>query len=337
MNVSSTGDLSRAFSLRNANSRTKQLLTVLSRELSTGMRADLPKSMGGDTRRLSGIEHRLRTLDTLGRNCAEAGGRLNAGQTAMTGMQAISSGVGAALLATSMMTGAQLVETRLADARANLDTTIGLLNTGYGGEFVFAGSRSTTRPLADGAELLAAVEAAVTGLSDINDLIVAVDSFFDAAAGSGGFTDLAYRGGAESRGPVIVSPERAVDSQLTAASQPFRDLLKGLVLASLVAQGTVGTSDTDRLAAVQAAGSRILAADDSITRARSDMGVLQETVELARTRNVAEVSSLQIARGEIVSADPYEAAAALTEAQVQLETLYAVTARLSQLSLAKRL
>lgn len=337
MSLASIGDLSRAFSLRTANSRAKSLLVTLSRELSTGVKSDLPTAVGGDTRRLAGIEHRLRTLQAMGRNCEEAGGRLDAGQAAIAGMQAISSGAGTALLGASMMAGTKTVDVLLLDARADLDATIGLLNTRYAGEFVFSGARPDQRPVADAAVLLAEVGAAVTGLTDMQDIIAAVDAFFDAPAGGGGYLDRAYLGGAEGPGPVSVSPERSIDNDLTAASRPFRDLLKGLTLAALAAEGVVGTTAVERLAAAQAAGARTLAASDGLTHARSAQGILEETVELARMRNTAETSSLQIARNRIVSADPYETAAALSEAQVQLESLYAITARLSQLSLAKRL
>ena len=40
-------------------------------------------------------------------------------------------------------------------ARANLEASLGLLNTQYAGEFVFAGSRPDTPPVADAAGLLA--------------------------------------------------------------------------------------------------------------------------------------------------------------------------------------
>lgn len=330
------GDLSRAFSLRSANSRAKGLLATLSRELSTGLKSDLPKVLGGDTRRLSSMEHRLRTLGSLQQNCHEVGGRLDAGQAAMAGMQTIASRVGTALLGTSMMAGTPSMNALLTDARAGLDAVIGLLNTEFAGEFVLAGARVTTRPVADSGLMLTELADAISGLTDIDDIIAGVDAFFDAPAGGGGFIDRLYSGSAGA-GPVNVSPERTISSELTAVAQPFRDLLKGLALAGLVAEGIVGVSDSERLAAAKAAGSRIVASEGGLIDAQTAHGVLQEAVEQARSRNAAEVSSLQIARTEVAGVDSYEVAAALAEVQVQLESLYAVTARLSQLSLAKRL
>lgn len=338
MPVSSTvGDLSRALTLRLASGRTKERMTILSRELSTGRRADLPAGLGGDTRQLASVEHRLQILEISRRNSAEIGGRLEASQTAMEALHDIASGLGTSLLATAMANNSQAIETALVGARGNFDAAVGLLNTSFGGEYIFAGARTTTRPLARPDEIINAVTTAVSGLTDLDDVIAAVGLFFDAAAGAGGFVDLNYAGSASGWGPVAVAPDRSVGSDITAAAPEFRDLLKGLALAALVAEGVVSADPSSSLRALQSAGNTVLGADDRVTHLRARQGVVQETVELARTRNESEMSALQIARNELIRVDEYETATALSEAQTLLETLYTVTARLSQLSLARRL
>lgn len=334
---SSVGDLSRAFTLRSASSRTKERLTVLSREISTGRRDDLPAALGGDTRQLASVEHRLQILETSRRNCSEVGGRLEASQTAMEGLHGIASGLGASLLGTSMTSSPQALDTALVGARGNFDAAIGLLNTSFGGEYIFAGTRTATSPVDRPDDIMSALTSAVSGLTNIDDVIATVGLFFDAPAGGGGFMDLNYNGSASGWGPVAVAPDRSVGSDITAAAPEFRDLLKGLALAALVAEGVVGSDHSSRLTAVQSAGNTILGADDRLTHLRGRQGVAQETVELARTRNEAEMSALQIARNDMIRADEYETATALSETQTLLETLYAITARLSQLSLARRL
>jgi flagellar hook-associated protein 3 FlgL len=63
------------------------------------------------------------------------------------------------------------------------------------------------------------------------------------------------------------------------------------------------------------------------------IGLHQQTVERAATANSSALATLELSRNDIRRADPYETAAALTEVQSQLESLYAVTARLSNLNL----
>ena len=63
------------------------------------------------------------------------------------------------------------------------------------------------------------------------------------------------------------------------------------------------------------------------------MAAVEGQVAAAQSRNGSESSALQIARSEMVAVDAYDAATRLTDAETRLQTLYAVTARLSSLSL----
>jgi len=65
--------------------------------------------------------------------------------------------------------------------------------------------------------------------------------------------------------------------------------------------------------------------------------VIEAQIDGATARNTAESSALELARAELIAIDPYKAATDLTSVQTQLETLYALTARLSRLSLVEYL
>ena len=75
-------------------------------------------------------------------------------------------------------------------------------------------------------------------------------------------------------------------------------------------------------------------ASNAVTGVQAKVGMSQQIVENAVARNSAERTALSIARGEILAADPYETASALTQTETSLQNLYALTARLSRLSLA---
>ena len=77
----------------------------------------------------------------------------------------------------------------------------------------------------------------------------------------------------------------------------------------------------------------MLTSDKGLAEIRAMVGGFEGQIEGARARNGAEISALQIARSEIVRVDPYEAATELQAVETQLESLYAITARLSRLSL----
>ncbi len=70
---------------------------------------------------------------------------------------------------------------------------------------------------------------------------------------------------------------------------------------------------------------------------RAVVGDAEAAIERARVRNGAELAAADLARATIVESDPFRAATDLQSVQGQLETLYAVTARLSRLSLTNYL
>jgi flagellar hook-associated protein 3 FlgL len=116
-----------------------------------------------------------------------------------------------------------------------------------------------------------------------------------------------------------------------------RDTLKGLALAAILDKGTLAGNAGERAALATRAGTVLLEASDARSALAARIGTAEERIASATTRNASETTALQIARLGIVSIDPYAAATALTEAESQLDTLYAVTARLSRLKLANYL
>ena len=66
----------------------------------------------------------------------------------------------------------------------------------------------------------------------------------------------------------------------------------------------------------------------------TDLGYAEARIEDSKVRQEAEASSLEIARNTLLGVDPFDVATRLTDAQQRLESLYAVTARLSRLTLS---
>ncbi len=77
----------------------------------------------------------------------------------------------------------------------------------------------------------------------------------------------------------------------------------------------------------------MLIAQDDVIALRADVGFVESRIEKVAARNAAEVTGLEFAKVALLEIDPYEAATRLEEAQFQLQSLYTVTVRMSQLSL----
>ena len=72
MALTSIGDMSQTLFLRRQNVETKQQITTLSAELSTGLKADVPKAVGNDFSLLSGLERGISLAQTYVRAANEA-------------------------------------------------------------------------------------------------------------------------------------------------------------------------------------------------------------------------------------------------------------------------
>jgi flagellar hook-associated protein 3 FlgL len=70
---------------------------------------------------------------------------------------------------------------------------------------------------------------------------------------------------------------------------------------------------------------------------RADLGLLENAVAQADTQNTAARAALEMARNDMLGADPYATATALQDTQTRMEMLYLMTARLARLNLAEYL
>ena len=135
---------------------------------------------------------------------------------------------------------------------------------------------------------------------------------------------------------MAIAPGETAGLDITATDPALRDTLKALVLGSLLADPGFGTPAT-RASLAQKAGESLtgLATDRATLAGR--LGSTQQRLDEAATRNSAEASALGIARNDLLSVDPYDTATRLQETETRLEMIYALTARLSRLSLLDHL
>ena len=333
MAMTSIGDLSRSLILRQANIATKAELTARARELTTGMHNDIPAALGGDTRPLSQIESRLATLEAYARNGTELSHRTDSMQRSLEAMQSVAQSLGGNLVMAGTGPSRASLTAMTAQAQAQLADVIGLINTGVGGRYLFGGTQVGTPPLPSADDLLSAARAAIGGAASTADMIAAVTAFFDAPPGGDGFADTVYQGTTTPL-TAALAPGQSVTIDANATSPAIREMLKGMTLMVLSTEAPWSGDIATQAKVVTAAGETLLGADGSLSLLRGDIGVTEGAIARAQTRNNAETAALGLARNDLVLVDKYEAAAAVTEAETQLEAIYSLTARLSRLSLA---
>ena len=188
------------------------------------------------------------------------------------------------------------------------------------------------RPLADSDTILSALSSLVASETTASGAIDAIDAWFNAPAGSGGYLDIAYQGGT-SFTPFRIGEGEQVSLEVTAADQEVRDFLQSLSIGALLAEGLFAGDTANRALIATAAGEQVLTSAGSLTNIGSSIGAAQERIETILTRNSSESSSLTLSRNQLTAVDEYDSATALQALQTQMETLYTLTARLANLSL----
>lgn len=329
-----TSDLSRSVQLQRAGSSLKNQLAVLTEEVTTGLKKDVAASQRGEMGHVAQLEARLGAIDAYSRNAALAASDLEAIQTALNHMQTLSGDRGPALLSHAAHGNPITMTEAAREAVGAFGSVVGALNVQAGGRYLLSGAATDTAPISSADNILAAVRATALAQPTAADAIAAIDAWFDGPAGSGGFMDTAYHGGDTHNCKIAVSADRTLTMPADAADPRLRDVLKGLALSSLVADPPPGQTDAEKAEILSAAGTRLARGNDAVILLRASVGVAQEAVEAADVRNGAEKTALSIARTGLLSADPFETATALREVEGRMESLYAVVARLSRLSLA---
>jgi flagellar hook-associated protein 3 FlgL len=326
--------MSQAFLNRRHNASLRSQLNTLVSELSTGQVSDVSQRIGGDFTQLSRIERQLSSVESYQIAGSEMRIRLERAQLALGAIGESISGVETRALSVDI-TSQQADRDRIAaDGREVLNTIVSQMNARSGGDALFAGDAVSGNALASADVMLADVEAAVLGLTDPDDIFTAIDDWFDAPAG---FETVGYLGSDS-----FMSDRRLTDTdrasfETTANDGSVRDALNGALLLSLVDNGLLAGDATGQADIIRHAGEVMAGASAGIVQSRADIGTTEALVDQAGARLSAEASAIQILKTELISMDPYETATRLEEVQLQLETHYTLTARLSRLSLVEYL
>lgn len=315
--------------------RMKTDLARLTNELASGKKADVKAAVSGDLTQLTSIKTTLSSLashETVGKEAAQFA---QATQLALDTVQKATTTTFPSLLAA----GSTGVEPQLTiaakDAASKFATIVSALNTQNAGRALFAGDNVTGSALADPETLIADLVTATAAATDATSIEAAINTWFDTVGG--GFETTGYVGSTTDLEAFRVGPELQADVALRADNQTFRDLMKGYAMAAMIAEGALPGNASKRAQLLTAAGERLVAANDSLTNTRSALGVSENVIETELTRNKAEASALEILQSQLISADPYRTATDIKTAEIQLQSLYTLTARLSSLSLVQYL
>ncbi|MGV6806231.1 MAG: flagellin [Ruegeria sp.] len=330
MTQSTIGDLAHSAMMRMKSGQLKAELTTLTDELSSGIVADIGRHLGGDLGYYADVESRLMQLDGFDLAARETAQFAESTQTILDRISSVSSSAIARVLPAAA-SGDQIVRDDAAtESRSDIETLVSALNGTSAGRSLFGGTATDRAPLITADTFLPTIQAALPPISDAATLISEVSLWFSDPVG---YDSAAYQGATTDLAPVAVADDISVSGSVRADAPEIKAVLEGMVIAALATDPAYGLIAADQTVVFDHASNLLLAAKGGISSLQSNVGVAQERVEVAATRNAASRIGYEQTRSALVGADAFDVATRLDDVQVRLEALYAVTARLSRLSM----
>lgn len=335
MALYSIGDLASTFILRRQNVQLNKELSRLTKEMASGVTADIPRHLKGNYTFLGDIERGLRVNAGFSTAAKEATTFTNAMQSALERVQAMTSKLSGNLINSGNGGLPEAMSAASTAARGDLGTILSTFNTNIAGQALFSGADTDRTTFASADTFLSALRAAVAGEATLSGILGAVDTWFDQPGG--GFETVGYLGGSTAMSPFLVGEGESVHLDLRGDSQQIRDALKSVAIAALAADSALAYPAYLQGELLVAAGESMMTSQGDLTKIRADLGYAEARIEESRTRLSAEETSLKLARSELLGVDLYETATRLENVKFQLESLYSATSRLSGLSLVEYL
>ena len=329
----SIGDLAQSLQLRRDNARLNAQLNTLTRELSTGKTADPDTRLSGDYTVFAALNADLSRNASVQRAIRDFGLETDARQTTLGSVLDLGREVTTALLEVSTLLGPEARRAAAQTAASRFEGVVLSLNTQLGGRALFAGQAVGGAAVTSVETMLTDIEAqiATAGATDPADIETIVQQWFGPG---GGFETIGYVGA-----PDPLS-EPAKDGSFggevpTALDPRLRETLAGLALASLVDQGIVDPATDEAVDLLGRASAILLNADQDLVDMRAEIGNAQERNESQLAELTSAQFALEQARNSLTEVDTFKTAVELENAENQLRTLYALTAKLSGLSLTE--
>lgn len=329
MRVTGGSELARMKMLQRLAIDTRNKLDSAGQEMTSGLKASRYEATGGNLTRLFSLERSLDRNGVFASTISLTETRLDSMQTALgtilSPIEDLSVDLSAAVGVGDQAAGL----THARNARAAFAATVSSLNTQVAGQSLFAGTATDRPALASADSMLADLDALAQGAATAADAIAAIDAYF--AKPAGGFYATGYTGSTDDLTAVDIGEGTRLDYGIRADQDELVAVLRSQAMAGVVAGGAFAGDADARMSLLGEAASSMLAAKEGLLDVRSALGTSQERLETAKAQRTAERETLDLARSTMVANDPLESASNFDALEAQLNAIYAVTARLSNL------
>jgi flagellar hook-associated protein 3 FlgL len=333
--------------MRVSLAKTQLKLAEAQKEQDTGRHADVGAALGYKTGQVLSLRQEHARLKTIIDSNSVVTTRLSATQA---GLQQLTED---AQLFVSQLIGARNTDsgpTILRDqAKAALTSTIDALNSALDGAHLFAGINADITPIADywATPTPGSRQAVIDEFQTAFGALPGASGNGNIAAGdmnaflAGPFADLFSETGwaanwsaaADQNIKSRISTSELIETSANANSQGIRKLAMAYTMVADLGLDTLNEAAYQAVVdkATQLAGEAV----QDLAREQSRLGISQERVKNANDRMSIQVDIITNHIGLLEGVDPFEAATRVSALLTQVETAYAMTARIQNLSLLK--
>jgi flagellar hook-associated protein 3 FlgL len=325
------GDLAQTYLLRARNTQLQRQNQTLLLELSSGQAADPVKHLDGYMGQLVNMDRDLTMLEGHRHSASEAQFTVTAMQSALEQIQNIGEELANSTLINTTLTNDLDLSLLSDQASQSLEDIVLAMNVRPAGRSVFSGTQVDSPALTSAQNIRALAFADLGGAVTTNDVFDALDVFFDTPGGT--FETSVYLGSDEGLAPLQLGEGEFVQLDVRADNPVAREVLKYTVALSVALDPDFGLNDDQRQDLAKQATARMMDAQGAMTELRASLGYAEHRIDKAVTRLASEFATLELARSDLLSVDPFKTATDLETTQSQIEMLYTLTARSARLNL----
>lgn len=349
MKLSYVSSQSISKALRYSLQRMQTELVAGQKEVQTGKVADAGLALGIRSGQVVSLARDVERLGTIVDSNTLASSRMSAAQNAL-GQIGEAANTFLSALTAAVSGDADQGTTRQA-ASVMLASLTGIVNSAFNGEHVFAGVNTDVQPLADysgasGSAAKAAFDAAFFaefGMTQTDPGVVDIagsdlKAFFDGAVSDQFLGDGWKENWSSATDQGILTRIALNETAETSVSANTSGVRKLAMAATIVADLYNGPlNETARIAVAETATRLVGEAMGDISQEQARLGFTEQRVTRASERLKTQISVFDSFRSDLEGVDPYEASTRVNALITQIETSYALTARIQQLSLTRLL
>ncbi len=315
-------------------------------EVQTGKFADVGLSLGEKTATPVSFLRDVRRLESILDTNKTAATRLEATQNSLATLRSASNSVLSALTAGNQTTDGRKVSAQ--SALSALGSMTSALNVAVAGQHIFAGLNSDVTPIDAGNGIPAGDEMDAAFLAYFgfaktdpaaSTISVAAFQAFVASDVEPMFLGAGWNTIVSGASDMVIQSritlKEVVSSSVSANEAGIRGTIFAAALAANFLDTQLNTAVADNI--VRTSVSASATADAALAAVQSKAGLVQERVSDADTRVATQRDMLLGAGEDLTAVDPYEASVRLNALLTQIETSYALTQKIQNLSILRYL